>query len=92
LAKSDLSVLAVNLQLQVTSLNNERRKTGLVSFLSFHFDAKGSSFTVNYSFIQQTLSEVGSVPGIILAPGEAPHKEDSTEIPSCEVLLGLPCS
>ena len=69
----------------------DRRKTGLVSFLSFHFDAKGSSFTAIYSFIQQTLSEVGSIPGIILAPG-GPHKEDGTEIPSCEVLLGLPCS
>ena len=44
----------------------DRRKTGLVSFLSFHFDAKGSSFTAIYSLIQQTLSEVGSIPGIIL--------------------------
>lgn len=52
----------------------DRRKTGLVSFFSFHFDAKGSSFTVIYSFIQQTLSEVGSVPGVILAHGGAPQR------------------
>ena len=29
----------------------------------------GSSFTIIYSFIQQVLEEVGSVPGTILAPG-----------------------
>ena len=66
------------------------RGSNFVSLLSFHFDAKGSSFTVTYSFIQQTFSEVGSVPGTILAPGTPAMKMART--PSCGVLLGPPCS
>lgn len=66
------------------------RRSNLVSLLSFHFDAKGSSFTVIYSFIQQTFSEVGSVPGTILAPGTPAMKMAWTA--SCGVLLGPPFS